>query len=154
MLTNSPSFPEPPYSLLNTNSAHVLLVHSKENQLSLSYMRACTNTFAYINTYKRANTGWGGGGFQENHCASLIAGQAMREKDHHGKSSKIPRCSDALKKLAALNTLSNTICSSSSPICISAQSPVNESVALSLFSCKFRVIQMSLQICVHFTERH
>lgn len=59
MLTNSPSFPDP-VSLLNTNSVVILLGAQWRISL-LSYMQACTNTVTYINTHKRANTGWESG---------------------------------------------------------------------------------------------
>lgn len=76
MLTNSPSFPDPA-SLPNTNSVDILLVHCR---VKLAFSHTCKHaqTQSLTYKYKRANTGWGGW-FQGNCCASLIAGQAMKE---------------------------------------------------------------------------
>lgn len=73
MLTNSPSFPNPPliteYKFNTSPSAPTVE--------KISFLLH----FAYINTYKApTQDGRGGGGSRKNYHAALIAGQAIKER--------------------------------------------------------------------------
>lgn len=83
----------------------------------LSCMQTCTNTVTYINTYKRTNTGWGVVPGKSLCIINCRAGYEVGRRTTRITAAR----SRGPKKPAVLDTLSQSICSLSSCICISAQ---------------------------------